>query len=645
MKDNLRNRRGRVLVIGYRGWQELVALVAPDYAERLDIQVVEQPFNEALRTAATMARERQVDVFLSTNLMAQELRIHLELPVVPIHVTGFEILEALTKAHALASRVALFSFGRIHDEIERARPLLKVDVRQLIYGDRGSIERHMEQVKRDGIEVVVGAGGVIDAAPQFGLRGVFVHGESSMRKALDDALELVRLMRSDAAKRERLDAIVGHLKEGVLAVDMNERVQLINPAMEHFMAIDGSKVIGRPLGEFSTALRLNATLRSGLVELEHIQQLGARMVVAGRIPIREQGVQTGAVLTLQDAVSVQRADRNIRAHTRQKQFKARYELAQIVGGSSAITLARTMAAHYAQSDSTVLITGESGTGKELFAQGIHNAGRRRAESFVAVNCPAIPETLLESELFGYDEGAFTGARRGGKTGLFETAHGGTIFLDEIGDMPISLQTRLLRVLQEREILRVGGNTPIPIDVRVIAATNRDLRGDIAQGSFRKDLFYRLNILHLDLPPLRQRPEDVPELAGMVAASLLRRTGSKLRAEDFLPKMMPALERYSWPGNVREMENVIERVIAFYSGLGGIEDEATLPTVLPELFSAQPDPSHGPEGPPALRTLSRVAELAHVRKMLADCGGDHAMAAQRLGISRTTLWRKLQRPDR
>ena len=447
-------------------------------------------------------------------------------------------------------------------------------------------------------------------------------------------------MRSDAAKRERLNAIVRHLKEGVLAVDSNEYVQLINPAMEHLLGVRAAGAVGRPLAELSSALRLDATLQSGVAEHEVIQQVGARVVVASRVPIREEGVQTGAVLTVQDASSVQRADRNIRAQARHREFKAKYRLDQIVGASPAIALARRKALSYAASDSTVLITGESGTGKELFAQGIHNASKRREQAFVAINCPAVPETLLESELFGYEEGAFTGARRGGKMGLFEAAHTGTIFLDEIGDMPVAFQARLLRVLQEREILRVGGQSPIPVDVRVIAATNCDLRANIENGTFRKDLYYRLNILHLGLPPLNQRREDVAELAAVIAEAILRRTGSALKIDAFLPHLIPHFERYAWPGNVREMENVIERAVAVIDPTRGAADPETIRGLLAELFVEDlAAPRFGSPGS-ALRAKRMDAEGAIAREMVETCGGDLALAAKRLGISRTTLWRKL-----
>jgi propionate catabolism operon transcriptional regulator len=247
---------------------------------------------------------------------------------------------------------------------------------------------------------------------------------------------------------------------------------------------------------------------------------------------------------------------------------------------------RTLAERYAATEGTVLITGESGTGKEMVAQGIHNASARRDRPFVAINCAAFPEALLESELFGYEEGAFTGSRRGGRAGLFEAAHTGTIFLDEVGDVPVTLQTRLLRVLQERQVLRLGSNDPTPVDVRVVAATNRDLKKEIARGAFREDLYYRLNILPIHVPPLRERRDDV----GPIAEALLRDALGRHRAPDALPNalatVLPWLGAYAWPGNVRELENVLERIAVVYSHHAGAPGRVApddLRAVLPELF--------------------------------------------------------------
>jgi propionate catabolism operon transcriptional regulator len=352
------------------------------------------------------------------------------------------------------------------------------------------------------------------------------------------------------------------------------------------------------------------------------------------------------VLTFQDAAAVQRMERSLRAQHRPRRFVTRHGLGNLLGASPALARVRALAERYARTDATVLITGESGTGKELVAQGIHAASRRHDQPFVAVNCAAFPETLLEGELFGHEEGAFTGSRRGGRPGLFEAAHLGTLFLDEVGDVPPTLQTRLLRVLQERQVLRLGSNEPTPVDVRVIAATHRDLRAMIAGGQFREDLFYRLHILPLHLPALRDRPEDVPAVAAALLKRALARHGAPTAHARALRLLLPHLGGYPWPGNVRELENVVERVALLFaddSGGAQVDDEA-LREIMPELALAAASPAAAPAASPAvgagLRAARRADEQRHIRTVLEACGGNLSEAARRLGVGRTTLYRKL-----
>ena len=305
----------------------------------------------------------------------------------------------------------------------------------------------------------------------------------------------------------------------------------------------------------------------------------------------------------------------------------------------------------------MLITGESGTGKELFAQAIHNASPRATRPFVAINCAAFPETLLESELFGHEEGAFTGARRGGRRGLFEAAHTGTLFLDEIGDMPLTLQTRLLRVLQERRITRLGANHAIPVDVRVIAATHQDLTDLVAQRSFRQDLYYRLNTLRLQLPALRDRREDIPALAQHLLRQSLARLGvAHTPAEAVLHRLGDALQRHGWPGNVRELENLCDRLAAHLASHRSMDtvDWSELHSECPELLMAPSDLAAQPErassGAAALTpTLSPPADKHQRRRQQALAaleahGGHPGAAAAALGVSRATFWRWCRRQD-
>ncbi len=303
------------------------------------------------------------------------------------------------------------------------------------------------------------------------------------------------------------------------------------------------------------------------------------------------------------------------------------------------------ARNFATTDLGILLVGESGTGKELFAQAIHNESKRAGKPFIALNCAAFPESLLEAELFGHDEGAFTGARRGGRPGLLESAHTGTLLLDEIGDMPLALQTRLLRALHEREITRLGAASPIPIDSRVIAATHQPLPELIAQGLFRQDLYYRLNILRLVLPPLRERRDDIAPLIQHLTGRCLLRLGCRLDVERALGRIMPLLLAYHWPGNVRELENIGERMAVLLRS----EANDRMPLELdelrrdcPELFAAPTVHTH-PAASKALTGIDdeEIGRNQRARNALATAHGRHGAAAKLLGISRSTLWRWLQ----
>jgi DNA-binding NtrC family response regulator len=324
------------------------------------------------------------------------------------------------------------------------------------------------------------------------------------------------------------------------------------------------------------------------------------------------------------ARALRRENENLRA-----QLRERYGLPGLIAQSPAMHAVLDLVERVAPTDATLLIQGESGTGKEVIAKAVHHASARAGRPFVAVNCGAVPETLLESELFGYMRGAFTGAAAN-KHGLFEEADGGTLFLDEIAEMPAALQVKLLRALQSGEVRRLGATQPTTIDVRVIAATHGDLAALISQGTFREDLFYRLNVIQVVLPPLRDRREDIPALAEHFLARAAGKLGRRLR---LAPPTLERLLRYPWPGNVRELENAIERAAIL------ARTESVEPDDLPPHVSAglQLGPS------PALPRPSTLAdaERAHILQTVERFGRNHSGAAEALGIGRTTLWRKLK----
>ena len=628
----------RVIAVGLHRLRSFFNELAPSYADRATVSVLDRGFEEAVIEIREMARRGRVDALVAAGSNGEYLRQRLEIPVVLVRVGGFDIMRALGRARELSPRIALVTYGSTPPDVQQFNELFQLGIEQRSYRTDQDASDCVRELRTRGIDVVVAPGLVADLADQDGMRGIFLYSMDAVRQALDDAIEVVRIARIEAARRERLNTILARLRDGVVSVDMDERIDALNPAMERLLALPAGEVLGRKLSEVAPELTLLETLQSGRVDTDELQRFRARTLIANRMPLTEQGVQTGAVLTCQDPASIERADRSLRARRDRSPGSARYRLSDLVGDSPAIRRARQLAAQYAKGDGTVLIVGESGTGKELLAQGIHRASRRAAQPFIAINCAAFTETLLESELFGYEEGAFTGARRGGKSGLLEAAHTGTIFLDEIGDMPIPLQTRLLRVLQEREILRIGAIEPTRVDVRVIAATHQDLQQSIEEQKFRRDLYYRLNILRVELPSLRERREDLPGLMQHIVARACARLGIERAVVDvYARQLMADAANYDWPGNVRELENLIERIASAAAAAPPGEQDLQLRGIVPEVYAK----ASALRKTAVLSHRKNEVEIGLIRRVLAECDGDRNEACRRLGIGRTTLWRKLK----
>lgn len=493
--------------------------------------------------------------------------------------------------------------------------------------------------------------------------------EGTIAHRLEDAFTYIQLGLDMEAKHSLFyRAAISYSHDGIICVDRDGTVHVFNPKAAEVLGVTVDSALGKKLVSFNPTAGLARVLEQREIEIEDVISINGRRVAANRAPIFVNGDLVGAISTFQDVTQLQQYEKTIRKRLREGAFKAKVSMEDIVAESELTREAIRYAWQCGQVDATVLITGESGTGKEMFAQGIHNASLRSKGPFVAVNCAALPETLLESELFGYDEGAFTGAQRGGKEGLFEMAHGGTLFLDEIGEIPISFQTRLLRVLQEHEILRVGGRATIPVDVRIIAATNQPLQKLVADGKFRSDLFYRLFVLNLHVPPLRDRLDDIPPLVHEFIQELSAKYNkSNLHVGD---GAMHQMMRHDWPGNVRELRNIIERAVIVTKEHGEVTAEWVESALYTELDvtnrppdTAQPyaaaanavPPSGGRSGngPMSGSPHRRVATLAPLRAhelsaqdrelvSLYTATRSVTVCSERLGIHRTTVWRRLKR---
>ncbi|WP_237659232.1 sigma 54-interacting transcriptional regulator [Tepidanaerobacter sp. GT38] len=452
-------------------------------------------------------------------------------------------------------------------------------------------------------------------------------------RAQDDVIEISEAKLLPYEKREKhMKAVLDATGEGIIAIDKNGIITTFNAAAENILKVSAKVALGKNIADIiSPDIPILKTIVTGESYdneemIINTPKLKSHYITSGRPILDEEGNPIGAVASLKDIENVMEL-----IHTFTQPPMITFD--EILGESKEITRVKELARIVAKGDSTVLIRGESGTGKELFARSIHMASSRRDKPFVAVNCAALPDTLLESELFGYEEGAFTGAKRGGKQGLFQYADKGTLFLDEIGELSPHLQVKLLRVLQENKIRRVGGDEEISVNVRIIAATNRNLEELMKNGQFRDDLYYRLNVIPLIIPPLRDRKEDIP----ILTRAFIKKLSYKMNKNvvDISDEAMRRLMNYDWPGNIRELSNVIERAMNLCDDV--IQSH--------HLFLQYEELSSSViSGKLGQKTLKEIVEDAEKRTILdaLDTYSSIRKAAKALGISHAALINKMKK---
>lgn len=564
-------------------------------------------------------------------LLAQEINV----PVVSVQVSALDIIRALKKLGRYHGVVGVVGFWNVIYECADLRDLLDVNLRPVTLKCMEETPQRLAELRNSGVSAIIGDHNSVLVAERLGMKGVLIEsGRDAIYRALKEAEHIAMVRRQEQERAQLLDTVINSATDGIIAVDEDHCITIYNPVAERIFGRPREEALGRHVQEVIPNTRLPRVLASGRAEIGAVQLVGDQKIATKRIPIKIKDRVIGAVAQFQEVTELQRFEQTVRRKLHAKGLCAKTVLSDILGTSAPLTAVKEQAARFAGTTATVLITGESGTGKEMFAQSVHNLSSRHGGPFVAVNCAALPESLLESELFGYDEGAFTGARRGGKSGLFEMAHGGSIFLDEIGDMPLPLQARLLRVLQEKEVMRLGGHRVIPVDVRVIAATNRDLAVLVQEKQFRADLYYRLNTLRLHIPPLRQRPEDIATLA----EHFLHEFATANPAVTGLDRAAAALlRRYDWPGNVRQLMNIMERAVLLAHGPWITADD-----VRQALAQDEVDRDKSARVthlvPDSLRRLERET----IERVLQEENFNYSRAALRLGVNRTTLWRKVMR---
>jgi len=621
--------------------------IMPRYQDQADIDIVESAVANLLPTVRELETERDIDVIVCSGASADFLRKKINTTVLSIRMGEFDLIKALNLAKGRGTKAGILSYQRPHAELRELTSLLTVEISEAVYTSFEDARQKVQKLVDDGFRVIIGSPTAVELAEDAGAEGVSAINADAVRRTLDDAVAICRSRERERQKNLRISAVLRHLNEGVMALDAQGVVQSVNSRMEQLVGVAERDAIGLSAREFLPNLAIDAVLKKGESEENQVVQVNERKLAMNIIPIFDVNRLDGVIIACQEINAIQRADRRIRSQTRPNHFIARYEFDDLLGESEPFQQVIHLARLYSRTDSTVLITGESGTGKELLAQSIHNASDRRQAPFVAINCAAFPETLLESELFGHEEGAFTGSRKGGKGGLFEAAHTGTVFLDEIGDMPVSLQTRLLRVLQEREVLRLGASEPTPVNIRVIAATHQDLSAQVSSGDFREDLYFRLNILRLEAPSLRDRITDLPLLTRFMVSRLAKGDLHKqAMATQLVDRLMPKLLCHPWHGNIRELENIVERAVLSAEFVDDAHvDIPSVERLFPELklspLASKDGDSCGSDFA-SLNDISKATELTHIQQTLDAFNGDVTKTAKHLGISRSTLWRRLRK---
>jgi PAS domain S-box-containing protein len=504
------------------------------------------------------------------------------------------------------------------------------------------MELHQEHVLQNGLKIITTRIPLLDDQQNsIGAIAVF--------KDITQAVQLAEQITDLKEVQTMLEAIIQSSDDAISVVDEKGRGLLINPAYTRIMGLKKEDVIGK---------HATADIYEG--ESMHIRVLKTRRAVRGvkmRVgpkkkevivnvaPIIVDGRLKGSVGIIHDVSEIKQLTEELnRARQIIRTIEAKYTFADIIGHSEDMQLSIEQAKLSAKTPATILLRGESGTGKELFAHAIHDASDRKYNKFVRVNCAAISESLLESELFGYEEGAFSGAKRGGKRGLFEEANNGSIFLDEIGELTASLQAKLLRVLQEKEIIRVGGTKPVSLNVRVIAATNRNLEKAISTGNFRGDLYFRLNRMPIYIPPLRKRKEDMQQLAEHVIRKINLEYGRNI--EGITTQALSRLLQFDWPGNVRELENILGRTIIFMKSNETLIDEQHLPDFLETSRNLDAEVVTNIKGVPdssePLAELMDRYEREIIKKTLKVNAGNKTNTAKKLGISVRSLYYKIDK---
>ena len=627
----------------YKKMGELFSEICQEYNKNIIIKIGD--LEEGARQAVELEEQGAIDVVISRGGTAIAIKKKVtDLPVVEVQVSGFDLIRVLHQARKETNKVAVVGFYPFTYGIKGLGDIMNIDIEILTLNENWYehplyIEKKLKEIKMQGYNWVVGDNISVKVAKQLGINALLIKsGKEALMQSILEAERVAEVRKRELEKTKRIKSIIDFAYEGIITVDQKGVIDTFNPQAVKIFEREAYKIIGENINKIFPEFNFSKITKIGQKIEGKIWTVGDIKIVANIIPIKINNEIVRTVVTFQKVSQVQKIEQKIREKLYLKGNVAENTFSDIIGQSQIFRNLKEEAKNYAQIDSPVLLYGETGTGKELFAQAIHNYSPRRNKSFVAFNCAALPESLLESELFGYVGGAFTGAKKEGKMGLFEQAHEGTIFLDEIGEISQNIQARLLRVLQEHKVRRLGDDKVIPVDVRIIASTNKKLIQLVKKNKFRDDLYYRINVLNLEIPPLRERKEDISLLVNF----FIEKYGYKFKkiVEGISEEGMQILENYDWPGNIRQLENIIERLVV------RTDKNFIMTNLVKEIMKLQYGggvidnyQKQDNINYPLSGNLENI-EKNIIKEIINEEKGNKAAAARRLGISRTTLWRKM-----
>lgn len=600
-------------------------------------------FDEGV-TLAKQAEAEGYDAIIARGITYKAIKNSARIPAVDAQESLHDLIRALYKIKGNNNKVNLLLYeeskllAKDEEFIELLDTIFGVDLFVSEYKTSLEIKQIIRNSKDS--EIIIGGAYAMEVCDAQHKKGILWEtGYDTIRLKIKECINLIKVKEKTLLQKSQFDTVLDCAHDGIIYLDRRKRIRLANPMARRIFGIsDERKIIGKPFNSIINDQHIDEVLNTKTEQNQVFVKVGDKLsIMADYIPVITNDKVQGVVVNFRDITQVIQMEKKIRTELSKKGSIAKYRIDDIAGVSDKILAAKDLVRKFNAYDSNVLIKGETGTGKELFAQSIHNGSKRCKEPFYAINCATLSENLLESELFGYSEGAFTGAKKGGKPGLFELAHNGTLFLDEIGDMPLSCQSKLLRALQEKEIRRIGDDKVLSVNVRIIAASHKDLYEQLLDGLFREDLFYRLNVLYIRIPPLRERQEDILYLID----SFMNTYKKKFKRDtvyEFDKAAKDFLIDYEWRGNVRELQNLVERMFVYLSGKKVIT-EADIRELLHGIRETGEPIQEKSAEIFSLGTIDKITETA-IQEALEQFDGNRTKAAKHLGVSRSFLWRKL-----